>query len=221
MASTFVPVPPPIQAGLPTSLLERRPDLLAAERQVLAAFRTLEASKLALLPNIVLTGEGGRLDDRFLSLLNLNPTLFHSAVQIYVPIYQGGALRAQIKISSAQQEQALAAYGSAALNAFRDEEISLYNDNMLGKRLAYQQAAGKDRSDVVRLGRIKYEAGVIDMLSLLQLETAQIESEIQIVQTMNSQLANRINLHLDLGGGFDASPAATPPNTTAVSFQAP
>lgn len=77
--SGFVPTPPPIQAGLPGSLLERRPDLLAAERQVLAAFRTLEASKLALLPSITLTGDGGRLDDRVLSLLNLNPTLFHSA----------------------------------------------------------------------------------------------------------------------------------------------
>jgi outer membrane protein TolC len=202
-------------------LLERRPDLLAAERQVLAAFRTLEASKLALLPNIVLTADGGRLDDRLLSLLNLNPTLFHSALQIYVPIYQGGVLRAQIKISSAQQEEALAAYGLAALSAFREVEITLTNEGLLGERLAYQQAAEKDRIEAVRIGRIKYEAGVIDMLSLLQLETAQIQIEMEVVQTMNSQLANRINLHLALGGSFDPSPAAAPPNTTAVSFRAP
>jgi multidrug efflux system outer membrane protein len=219
--SGFVPTPAPIQAGLPGSLLERRPDLLAAERQVLAAFRTLEASKLALLPNIVLTADGGRLDDRLLSLLNLNPTLFHSALQIYVPIYQGGVLRAQIKISSAQQEEALAAYGLAALSAFREVEITLTNEGLLGERLAYQQAAEKDRIEAVRIGRIKYEAGVIDMLSLLQLETAQIQIEMEVVQTMNSQLANRINLHLALGGSFDPSPAAAPPNTTAVSFRAP
>lgn len=217
--SGFVPVPPPVPAGLPGSLLERRPDLLAAERQVLAAFRTLEASKLALLPSITLTADGGRLDDRLLSLLNLNPTLFHSAVQVYVPIFQGGALRAQIKISSAQQEEALAAYGNAALNAFREVEIALNNESFLGERLAYQQAAGKDREEAVRMGRIKYEAGVIDMLSLLQLQAAQIETEMGIVQTMNSELANRINLHLALGGSFDTSPAAAPPNTTAVSFQ--
>jgi outer membrane protein, multidrug efflux system len=214
----FVPTPPPVQAGLPGSLLERRPDLLAAERQVLAAFRTLEASKLALLPSITLTADGGRLDDRLLSLLNLNPTLFHTAVQIYVPIYQGGALRAQIRISSAQQEQALAAYGSAALNAFREVEITLNNESFFGERLAYQRAAEKDRDEAVRIGRIKYEAGVIDMLSLLQLQTAQVETEMEIVQTTNSQLANRINLHLDLGGSFDASPAAAPPNTAAASL---
>jgi outer membrane protein TolC len=87
--------------------------------------------------------------------------------------------------------------------------------------LAYQQAAEKDRIEAVRIGRIKYEAGVIDMLSLLQLQTAQIQIEMEVVQTVNSQLANRINLHVDLGGGFDASPAAAPPNTTAVRFQAP
>jgi outer membrane protein, multidrug efflux system len=101
---------------MPGSLLERRPDLLAAERQVLADFRTLEVSKLALLPSITLAADGGRLDDRFLSLLNLNPTVFRSALQIYVPSCQGGGLRAQIKISSAQQEQALAVYGSVALS---------------------------------------------------------------------------------------------------------
>jgi len=219
--SGFVPTPPPIQAGLPGALLERRPDLLAAERQVLAAFRTLEASKLALLPSITLTADGGRLDDRLLSLLNLNPTLFHSALQIYVPIYQGGALRAHIKISSAQQEQALAAYGSAALSAFREVEITLNNEGVLGERLAYQQAAEKDRKEAVRIGRIKYGAGVIDMLSLIQLQTAQIETEMEVVQTMNSQLSNRINLHLDLGGSFDTSPAAAPPSTTAATFRSP
>jgi multidrug efflux system outer membrane protein len=219
--SGFVPTPPPIQAGLPGSLLERRPDLLAAERQVLAAFRTLEASKLALLPSITLTGDGGRLDDRILSILNLNPTLFHSALQIYVPIYQGGALRAQIKISSAQQEQALAAYGSAALSAFREVENALTNEGLLGERLGYEQAAEKDRIEAVRIGRIKYEAGVIDMLSLLQLQTSQIQIEMEVVQTISAQLSNRINLHLALGGSFDPSPAAAPPNSAPVRFPTP
>jgi len=219
--SMFVPVPPPIPAGLPDTLLERRPDLLAAERQVLVAFRTLESSKLALLPSITLTTGGGRLDDRLLEILNLNPTLFRSAVQVYVPLYEGGALRAQVKISTAQQEQALAAYGNAALNAFREVEITLNNEGLLGERLAFQEASGKDRDEAVRIGRIKYSAGVIDMLSLVQLQTDQIETQIEIVETLNSQLANRINLHLALGGGFDASPAAVAPNTTSVNFPKP
>jgi NodT family efflux transporter outer membrane factor (OMF) lipoprotein len=217
----FVPALPPVQAGLPGSLLERRPDLLGAEHEVLAAFRTLEASKLALLPSITLTADGGRPDDRLLSLLRLNPMLFHSALQIYLPIYEGGALRAQIKIASAQQQEALAAYGSAALNAFGEVEIALTNEGLLAERLAYQRAADTDRIEAVRIGRIKYEAGVVDMLSLLQLQTAQVEIEMEIVQTVESQLSNRINLHLDLGGSFDASPAVAPPNTSATTFRTP
>ena len=219
--AAFVAVPPLVQAGLPGSLLERRPDLLAAEREVLAAFRTLEASKLALLPDITLTADGGRLNDRLLSLLNLNPSLFHTAIQMYVPIYEGGALRAQIQISSAQQQEALAAYGRAALNAFREVEIALNSEGSLGERLVYQRAANTDRIEAVRIGKIKYQAGAIDMLAVLQLQTAQIEGEMQIVQTLDSQLTNRVNLHLALGGGFDASPAAAPPNTSAASFRTP
>jgi len=90
VSESFVPIPPPVEAGLPASLTERRPDLVAAERQVLASFRTLEASKLALLPDITLTAEGGRVSDRLLDLLLLNPILFRSAVQVFVPIYEGG-----------------------------------------------------------------------------------------------------------------------------------
>jgi outer membrane protein TolC len=107
------------------------------------------------------------------------------------------------------------------LSAFREVESALNNEGLLGERLVYQQAAEKDRDEAVRIGTIKYEAGVIDMLSLLQLQTSQVETEMEIVQTIDSQLANGINLHLDLGGSFDPSPAAAPPNTTAVTFQAP
>ena len=132
-------------------------------------------------------------------------------------------MRAQIKISTAQQEQALAAYGSGALNAFREVEIALNNEALLGQRLAYLRETKKDRDEAVRIGKIKYEAGAIDMLSLLQLQIAQIETEMAIVQTANSQLSNRINLHLALGGSFDSSPAtaAAPPNTSAVRFGPP
>ncbi len=77
VAATFAPQPRPVAAGLPSSLVERRPDLIAAERQVLAAFRRQEAAKLALLPSFALTVEGGRLSDKVLSLLQLNPTLIH------------------------------------------------------------------------------------------------------------------------------------------------
>ena len=202
-------------------MTERRPDLVAAERNVLAAFRTLEASKLALRPDITLTAEGGRVSDRLLDVLLLNPILFRSALQVFVPIYQGGALRAGIKIATAQQAQALAAYGSAALNAFREVEIALTNEALLAEYLKYEQDAVRDRAEAVRIATVKYKAGATDLLSVLQLQTDQIATQIELIKARNAQLDNRINLHLALGGSFDTSPAVTPPHTTGMSFQAP
>jgi multidrug efflux system outer membrane protein len=221
VSESFVPIPPPVDAGLPASLTERRPDLVAAERQVLTAFRSLEAARLALLPDITLTVEGGRVSDRLLDLLMLNPLHFRSAVQVFVPIYEGGALRARIRIATAQQGQALAAYGSAALNAFREVEIALTNEALLAQYLKYEQDALHDRDEAVRIATLKYKAGATDLLSVLQLQTDQIATQAELIKARNAQLANRINLHLALGGSFNTSPAATPPNMTSVSFQTP
>ena len=221
VSENFVPIPPPVEAGLPASLTERRPDLVAAERQVLAAFRTLQASRLALRPDIALTVEGGRVSDRLLDLLLLNPILFRSAVQVFVPIYQGGALRARIRIATAQQGQALAAYGSAALNAFREVEIALTNEALLTEYLKYEQDALHDRAEAVRIATVKYKAGATDMLSVLQLQTDQIAAQAELIKARNTQLANRINLHLALGGSFNTLPAVMPANMTSMSFQAP
>jgi NodT family efflux transporter outer membrane factor (OMF) lipoprotein len=221
VSENFVPIPPPVEAGLPASLTERRPDLVAAERQVLAAFRTLQASRLALRPDVALTVEGGRVSDRLLDLLLLNPILFRSAVQVFVPIYQGGALRAEVRIATAQQGQALAAYGSAALNAFREVEIALTNEALLTEYLKYEQDALHDRAEAVRIATVKYKAGATDMLSVLQLQTDQIAAQAELIKARNTQLANRINLHLALGGSFNTSPAVTPANMTSMSFQAP
>jgi NodT family efflux transporter outer membrane factor (OMF) lipoprotein len=221
VSEDFVPIPSPVEAGLPASLTERRPDLVAAERQVLAAFRNLEASKLALLPDIALTVEGGHVSDRLLDLLLLNPVMFRSAVQVFVPIYEGGALRAKIKIATAQQGEALEAYGSAALNAFREVEIALTNEALLAQYLKYEQDASRDRNEAVRIATLKYKAGATDLLSVLQLQTDQIAIQMELIKARNAQLANRINLHLALGGSFDTSPTVTPPNTTSMSFQTP
>ena len=131
VATVFTPLPPPLDPGQPSSLLERRPDIVAAEHRVFAAFRTEEAARLALLPNFSLNLEGGRLSDPLLSVLGLNPWLIHSAIGMVVPIYEGGALRAQIKIATAQQEQSIANFGSVALKAFGEVEVALTNEELL------------------------------------------------------------------------------------------
>ena len=207
-AANFSPLPPPIPAGLPSLLLERRPDLAAAAQVVLAAFRREEVARLALLPSFTLNLDGGRLSDGLLSLLQLNPWMIRAAIGMYVPIYTGGALRAEVKITTAQQRQAVAGYGSAALTAFREVENRLMNERLLGQRRAFDQDVVRDRTEAVRIAKLKYEAGSIDLLSVLQLQNDQLASQGELIKLNNAQLANRINLHLALGGSFDVTPPA-------------
>jgi len=215
IAAEFAPLPPPVEPDIPSSMLERRPDVLGAEHQVLAAFRTEQAAKLARLPSFSFDLEGGRLSDPLLSVLGLNPWLIHSAVGMLVPIYEGGALRAQVKIATAQQDQSIAYFGSVALRAFTEVEVALTNEQLIDKRLPYAESAVRDHSEAVRVANLKYRAGSMDLLSVLQLQEGQIASQEALITLRNTQLANRINLHLALGGSFDSAPAATFPGSTA------
>ena len=207
VAEAFVPLPPPITPGLPSSLLERRPDIVAAEHQVLAAFRTHEAAKLARLPSFSFNLESGRLSDPLLSVLGLNPWMIHSMVGMLVPIYQGGALQAQIKIATAEQEQSIAHFGGVALRALDEVEVSLTNEQLLAERLPFTENSVLDHTEAVQVANLRYKAGSMDLLSVLQLQEGQIQSQADLIKLHDSQLANRINLHLALGGSFDSSPA--------------
>jgi outer membrane protein TolC len=130
-----------------------------------------------------------------------------------VPIYEGGALRAQIRIATAQQDQAVAHFGSVALKAFDEVEVELTNERLLAERLPHTEGSVLDHTEAVRVAELRYRAGNMDLLSVLQLQQGQIQSQVDLIKLRDAQLANRINLHLALGGSFDSSPATA---TTAT-----
>ena len=210
-AAVYPPLPTAQGAGMPASLLERRPDVAAAEREVLAAFRRHEATKLALLPDFSFSLLGGRLDDQILSVLRVNPWLASAGIGVFIPIFEGGALRAKVRIATAEQSEAVAHYGSIALKAFREVEDALASDYLLAARLPFEQGSLSDRNAAVRIATEQYRAGRIDLLSVSQLQAAEIAAEAAVVKLRSAQLTNRIQLHLALGGSFDATPAATLP----------
>lgn len=206
----FAPLPPPVQAGLPSTLLERRPDVVSAEHLVLASFRNLESAKLALLPRFALNFDGGRLSDALLSLLRLNPWFYHVPLGMTVPIYTGGKLNAEVKIANAQQQQAVAHYGGIILQAFDEVETALTNENLYAQQFQHLESSFREYTDSVRIAKLKYKAGASDMQQVLQLQTDQLSVEADLVKARNARLANRINLHLALGGAFEAAPAVQP-----------
>ena len=133
------------------------------------------------------------------------------------PIYEGGALQAQIKIATAQQEQAIASFGGVALRAFAEVEVALTNEQLMADRLVHTESAVRDHREAVRVADLRYVAGSMDLLSLLQLQAGLIQSQAALIELQNARLANRINLHLALGGSFDSSPAATEPVAVAAT----
>ena len=206
VAAVYPALPPLAGTGVPSALLERRPDLLAAEREVLAAFRREEAAQLALLPEFSIGVAGGRLGDQLLSVLQLNPWLVSAGIGVSIPIYEGGALQAKVEIATAQQAQAVARYGAVALTAFREVENSLSNERLLALRLPLDQKALDDRTEAVRIATIQYKAGRRDLLWVAQLQTTQLVTESNLIRLCGAQRTNRVRLYQVLGGSFDAAP---------------
>jgi multidrug efflux system outer membrane protein len=207
-AAAFPALPPPPGAGAPASLLERRPDLAAAEQRVLAAFRQKESARLALLPGFSISLLGGRLGDQLLATLQLNPWLATAAIGMSVPIYEGGALKARVEIATAQQAQAVAAYGAAALSAFGEVENALANEQLIARRLPYEEAALADSTKAVRIATFQYQAGRRDFLWVSNLQAEQIAIHAGVIKARGQQRTNRINLYLALGGGLKEEPVA-------------
>ena len=209
VAVAYPALPALVGTGVPSALLERRPDIVAAEREVLAAFRNEEAAELALLPDFSFSLVGWRLGDQVLSVLRLNPWLASAGIGVSIPIYEGGALRAKVEIATAQQAQAVAHYGAVALMAFREVETSLANEWLLSLQLPLDQKALDDRTEAVRIATVQYKAGRRDLLWVAQLQTAALSTEADLIKLQSAQRVNRVRLHQVLGGSFETA-SATP-----------
>jgi multidrug efflux system outer membrane protein len=200
-ASDFVPTPPGIPVGVPTALLERRPDLIAAERRVAAAFQRIEEAKAARLPSFSLTASAGSPSSELSELLG-SGNFASLGASFLAPIDTGGALAAQVDIETAQQKAALAEYGSIALRAFNEVESGLTNEQLLLEREAFLVDSLENNSSALKIANMQYDSGALDFLSVLQLQTRTLNSQITLVRIQNTRLAQRVDLHLALGGSF-------------------
>ena len=198
----FVPNPPGIPVGVPAELLERRPDLIAAERRVAAAFQRIAAAKAAKLPSVSLTASGGSSSSELIDLVGASSNFFSLGANFVVPLDIGGGLEAQVEIETAQQQAALASYGSIALRAFSEVESALANESLLQDRETFLAAAVENNKSALEIANTQYEVGQIDFLSVLQLQARTLNSRISLIRIKNARLAQRVDLHLALGGSF-------------------
>jgi len=202
VAEEFVPVPAPPPAGLPSDILERRADVVAAERRVRAAFLGAEAARLAKLPSVTLTAAGGGVNNDVLDAIGRGAGFWSTGANFFVPIFDGGALDAQVEIQTAQQEAALASYGQTALVAFAEVETHLSNEKLLEERQQFVAAALDDNEAAYRIARAQFDMGKVDLLSVLQMQARVLGARSGAIRLQSMRIAERIDLHLALGGGF-------------------
>jgi NodT family efflux transporter outer membrane factor (OMF) lipoprotein len=199
----LIEMPAPPAAGLPSQLLERRPDLLAAELRIAAAFEQLQSDDAARLPRFALTTEVGAGTADLSDFSDTTNPFWSLGANIVAPIFDGGLREAQVAISEANQEAALAAYAGAALVAFQEVENALRNEAILQRRETLLLSAVEDNAEATRLARTQYEVGAIALLSVLQIQQREIGSRAALISIRNARLTQRVNLHLALGGSFE------------------
>lgn len=207
VAARFPSLPPPVPVGLPSQLLERRPDVVAAERRVAMAFNLVGEAKAAQLPRLSLTaGVSAISSDVFVLKDRQNPAWGFGG-NLLAPLYQGGALRAQVDIRSAEQKAAVAAYASAGQRAFGEVENALAAEFALRDRAAVVDAQVRDNERALELALVQYRVGTVDQRSVEQRQLALYGARTTKLRVQSEQLAQRVNLHLALGGSFDDAPA--------------
>jgi NodT family efflux transporter outer membrane factor (OMF) lipoprotein len=196
------PTPGPIPAGLPSELLERRPDVIAAERRVAVAFNRVGEAQAARLPRISLTAGVNSVSSDLFVLQERDNPVWSAGASLLAPIYQGGALKAQVEVRTAEQKQAVAEYARVGQRAFGEVEDAISREGAVRDREEILTRAVSDSRRALDLARIAYEVGSIDLRSVQQQQLAVFAARSALVRVQSEQRVQRVNLHLALGGGF-------------------
>jgi NodT family efflux transporter outer membrane factor (OMF) lipoprotein len=205
-------LPGAVPAGMPLATLERRPDMIAAERRVAAAFHRVGEAKAARLPNISLNASASVIDSEVLQLQDdfSNPTAGAGA-RLIAPIYTGGALDAAVEIRTAEQKQAVAEYARAALRAIGDVENALAAGHSLAERERVLRRSLADNERALALAGDSFRVGRQDQRSVEQQRLGVHAARLALLAVQSAELSQRATLHLSLGGKFELPPTQPKP----------
>lgn len=212
-ASRLATPPGPMPAGLPADLLERRPDLVAADRRVAAAIGRRESAKAARLPSLSLTASMGTASDELRDVLNPENAAWNLGANLLAPIFDGGRRQADVRLAEAQQQEALASYVRTCLTALGDVETSLAAEVFLRTRAEQLDRAAAELTTARNAAELRYRQGLMSIFDLTQVEARLYDAKSQAVAVRTSQFVQRTRLCLALGGGHAPAAAAAGPKT--------
>jgi NodT family efflux transporter outer membrane factor (OMF) lipoprotein len=200
--------PGEVPVGLPSELLERRPDVIAAERRVAGAFYRTEEAKAARLPRIALTASVTTISSELFLLKNTDDVVVSLGAQLLQPIFLGGQLQAQVEVRTAEQKQAVAEYGRVGSRAFAEVEEALSQGFALAERETILAGAVRENARALELAGVRFRVGSGDLRGVQQQQLALYSAQVALLRVQAERLVQRVNLHLALGGSFDTQPAA-------------
>jgi len=193
---------PAIPAGLPSELLERRPDIRRAEQDLIAANALIGAAKAAYFPTISLTGLFGYASPSLSSLFDGPSKVWQYGAPITMPIFTAGAIAGQVQAAEAVQQQALFGYQKAIQNAFREVDDALVNQDRTREQLLAQRRQVEALQQYASTARLRYDNGYTSFIEVLDAERSLFNVQLQYTQTHQVQLQAMVNLYLAMGGGW-------------------
>ena len=198
-------LPGPVPAGMPAELLERRPDVVAAERRVAAAFYAVEEAKAARLPSISLTAALSSVSSELFVLQQRDNPVWSVGASLMAPIFLGGKLQSQVEIRTAEQKQAVAEYGRVGARAFGEVENALSAVLALEEREQLLKEAVDENARALEFANTRYRVGAGDLRAVQQQALALHASRTALLRVQAERRVQRVNLHLALGGAFEAA----------------
>jgi multidrug efflux system outer membrane protein len=195
-------MPPEVPAGLPSKLLERRPDIQAAEQNLVAANAVIGVAKAAYFPQITLTGEFGYQSTALANLFSGSRRIWSFIPQITQPIFAGGRITSGVELAEAQQRSALAQYEKAVQSGFRDVSDALVQYQRVREIRAQRELLVTALLDRKRLAYLRYRGGIDTMLNALSSDQDLFVAELSLAQTRLDELLSLVQLYKALGGGW-------------------
>jgi NodT family efflux transporter outer membrane factor (OMF) lipoprotein len=198
-----------VPAGVPAELLERRPDVAAAERRVAAAFYRTEEAKAARLPRITLVANFTSLSSELFVLQSRENPLFSFGAGLVQPLFLGGLLQSQVEARTAEQQGAIADYGKVGARAFGEVEGALAARITAADRAQILARAVRENERALAFSNARYNVGSVDLRTVQQQQLSLYAAQNALLRMQADELVQRVNLHLALGGSFAAGATMT------------